>query len=390
MKDTFLFKSELLSCDPEPRVLLLLSGGKDSVCCLYLLHEIRKIKLEAVFFKHKWGSEISHKEAIRHCLNLNIPLLEIDYTEELCKKISKFKFGRPCLTCKPIMYRLAIDYALNHGFSWIATGDNANDQTTISRLQKTNYIMGETRFYCSHYLANEQGINVPKEISIVRPLLNATSQEIRTFLNEHKILVNQNGSTGDKYFEYSREGCCLQFCDPGTELTPEVCNDLFHYNEIANQWGREHNVRTSVHLPSKFVVTIPEGFELGVCQRLAEKGLSVDLRRNSNMLEKKYCSIVVENYPDLHHDGKIFHFLISRLADRLSLPLQENCCQNLCIIGDSQITILATLIQNTLVLNLQFTLPTSEIDTICGKIKLLCIEIFHTRTIEILSAQSHQ
>ena len=203
-------------------------------------------------------------------------------------------------------------------------------------------------------------------------------------MNKNKITVRQNSSTGDKYFEYAREGCCLQFCDPGTELTHEICNSLFRYNEIANEWGRAHNVRTSVHLPSSFIVTIPEGFEENVCQELVKNGLSVSGRRNSPALEKKYCSIVIENYPDPRHDKEVFSFLMNRFAERLSLTILESGCQNSCVIGNSTIKILVSLLQNTLIMNIQHSLHVSEASVLIKRIQTLGIEIFHSRAIECL------
>ena len=389
MKDIFLFKKELLSCDSTPRVLLLLSGGKDSVCCLYLLKKIKGIKLEAIFFRHSWMSKIPQEEALRHCNALKIKCHEINYTDDLLKKLADFSSGRPCLTCKPIMYRIAFEFALTHGFSWIATGDNASDKTTMSRLNKTNKLNAEKRVFCSRYLGNDQGVMVPSGISIVRPLIRTTSLEVESFLKSQEITVTQNYSTGDKYFEYSREGCCLQFCDPGYKLTDTICNKLFQYNEIANRWGRKHNVRTSVHIPSTFVVTVPPGFEKNVIAELEKNSLSVDLQRNANVVENKYCSVVVENYPDLHCDSKVFTFLISRFAERLSLSCKEINSPYSCILEMSNLTIQTSLLpRGALIFNLQYMMNDTEIERFVEKMKELCVEIFHSRAVAVLTSNN--
>ena len=186
------FLKELTASGTKHKVLLLLSGGKDSICCLYLLSRIPSIELEAICFTHKWSSEIPCKEAIRHCDINSVRLHVIDFSTELNTALKGFSSGRPCLRCKPTMYRIAIAFAEKHKFKWIATGDNANDQTTFKRLEYFNGLSGESRKYCSHYLGNEQGVELPEEISVVRPLLYTPSNSIESFLNIRGIKLKES------------------------------------------------------------------------------------------------------------------------------------------------------------------------------------------------------
>lgn len=69
-----------------PKVLLMLSGGKDSVACLTLLKE-NEMEVTAVHFVHAWGSEIPTMETKRVCQEFNVPLQIIDFSNILFQAI---------------------------------------------------------------------------------------------------------------------------------------------------------------------------------------------------------------------------------------------------------------------------------------------------------------
>lgn len=375
------FINELLSSETYPNILLLLSGGKDSVCCLYWLSSITELHVEALFFKHDWGSSLSYQEAKRHCEICKIRFHVIDFTPYLQRKLKDFSCGRPCLICKPIMYQLAIDFAMKNQFTWIATGDNKSDATTINRLKKFNTIEHERRIFCSRYLAGEQGLSLPDNLFVVRPLLDTTSSEIEDILSKNHIEVKRNYSTGDKYFDYSREGCCLQFCDPGTILTLDVCERLYRYNDVANEWGKKYGIRTSVHVPSTFIVTIPPGYEKTVSSELISHGLPVKYECNLPYQKKRYISVAIEHYPDETHSPEIFLFLVRRYAERLDLIPGTSINDLIFFASNEEIVFVAFFLNNALMLNFQHACS-NEVE-LHKKIYCLCIEIFHTRAISI-------
>lgn len=378
---------ELLATDASPKILLLLSGGKDSICCLYTIAKMGKYeKFECVTFIHRWSSAISLAEAEAHCLLLGIKLHIIDYTTELQQALAGFKNGRPCLKCKPEMYKKAITLAVNNGFNWLCTGDNANDRTTYNRLLNYNDEKNDRRFFCSRYFAGEQGIELPDDISIVRPLLYSSSEDIELMLQKMNVSVKRNCSTGDKYFEYSREGCALQFCDPGSELTESLKNDLFLYNKIANSYGRRHNIRTSVHLPTTFIVTIPEGYENAVADELCSHGLPVNRDINTIELRYNYISAIIENANGCS-DAETLQFLIKRMLERLEIPSESlTVCGLTVTLSLPQIYVCASATaEGSLFIVIR---GKKDVQLKENALQHLFTEIFHTRAIKILRTDS--
>ena len=239
----------------------------------------------------------------------------------------------------------------------------------------------DNRFFCSKYLAGEQGLSLPNGISVVRPLLDKNSDEIEEELKNKKKFVKRNYSTGDKYFDYSREGCCLQFCDPGTKITTDIADKLYLYNDIANNWGRNHKIRTSVHLPSTFVVTIPCGYEDNVISDLREHGLFVDFDCNSPLQKNNYLSIAIEHYPDKSFSADIFLFLMRRFSERLGIKEDSQSSAKIFCAKNDNITLSAHFLCNALVLSIQY--QSHDKITFCNRLYHLCIEVFHTRAISI-------
>lgn len=305
------------------KVLLMLSGGKDSSACLHILSKAG-IDVEAIHFTHKWGYEISTQEARNICKKLDVKLHEVDFSQDYLNAVKGFKGGRPCLLCKPEMYKQVIKKIMQDNFGCICIGDNADDRMTIVRLM--NHIINEpnSSIYCNTYFGNERGIELPKGVKVLRPLLDLTSGEVELYLKENDIEIKKNNSTGDKYFEYAREGCPVQFYDPGYEINEYGMESLKRYNILLSEYARKFNIRASIHLPSTFIITIPEGYEEDALKYLETKGLKVnwDINKITNRCNFTGTIIVSKiNKNILHKD--IFEKLNRRFLERLEYKVKE-------------------------------------------------------------------
>ena len=161
------------------RVLVGLSGGADSVCLLYILHEIRKeiqFSIDAVHIHHGIRGEEADADALfskRLCEQLSIPFFLIkenvpEYAKE--NKVSLEEAGR--------MLRYATWERLKRerGYTKIALAHHANDsaETMLFHLFRGGRLLGL------------MGIPPVRE-DIIRPLLCCSRKEIEEWLAEQKI-----------------------------------------------------------------------------------------------------------------------------------------------------------------------------------------------------------
>jgi len=269
------------------KVLIQLSGGKDSVACLVKLCE-HKIKCEAIHFIHNFSYELPTNEAKRICRQLNVKLHIIDINEKIKDLfLNDFRL-RPCRYCKGIMDRITVDFASKNGFDYICVGDTLDDTMLINRLHE----MKEKNLFVAKYF--NKAVELPEKLFILRPLIAMKSHDIYEYLAKNEIFVQRVGDTGDKYFEYSREGCPLQFKDFGVPYTNELMTKLKRYNLLCAEFAIQMGIRASIHLPSEFIVTIPKGYE-GACREyLIAKGCSLSATPDVAVKNFRYfCHIPV-------------------------------------------------------------------------------------------------
>lgn len=368
------------------QVLLMLSGGKDSSACLIILRELG-IRVTAIHFNHKWSSQVSTNEARRLCAELQVQLIEIDFTEDFYHSIKGFEGGRPCLICKPLMYQY-INKELQTGkYKWICIGDNANDTTTIARL--TTYIADKPNEnkYCSTYFGSEQGVVLPDAVKVLRPILNLDAHAVELYLESRGVSIAKNNSTGDKYFEYAREGCPVQYHDPGFPIKSSTLDDLQKYNTLLGLFAKKKDIRASIHLPSSFIVTIPTGFELEAAQFLEAHGLSIDKDINGFSTDTKaIVSAEVHITNTRIFSSYIYKKLYGRFLERMQYTVKES--ENLegssllidsytCVESQVHFTFFKT--NSTLLIHLATTRKPS-----IKLVENLIIEIFRTRKFKLI------
>ena len=304
----------------NPKVIAMLSGGKDSVAAVLLLKK-NGIDVTAIHFIHEWGAAIPTDEAKRICSEYEIPLITKDYTKEFRDAVNGYTAGRPCLICKKQMYKLLLNYLESGQYGWLCIGDNSNDRTTIARINQ--YISDnhpEDSLMCSGYFGSEMGIVLPKEMKVIRPLIDMSVKDIERFLEEEKISIKRINSTGDKYFEYHREGCPVQFADIGVELNETLYSELKIYNDAITEFAREKGILASIHMPSTFIITIPRGYEEEAALYLENQGLKVDKQTNSTELshDKSFQALIFDLDKNLY-TTRAYEKMFKRILERLEL-----------------------------------------------------------------------
>lgn len=372
----------------NPNTLLMLSGGKDSIAALVFLKK-KKIPVTAIHFFHRWGEDIPSTEAERICRLLGVELIKIDYSEELYSSIESYTDGRPCLICKKQMYSCLDAFLKSHNYGWLAIGDNANDTTTIARMKMFDNSFGDN-LECSEYFGSEMGIKLPLGMHVLRPLINMSADEVERALSEAQISVKRINSTGDKYFEYHREGCPIQFIDNGYPIDIQTLEKLKEYNAKITEFARANEILASIHIPSTFIVTIPKGYEKKAAQYLTDSGLYVN--EEVNFGEKrffKHISVILELVGTDIRNYKTYRKLFMRLIERLGMSNStkdefEVDEKVVCIAFNNDARVTMTL-DNDVVLSLDFVFQQDSRCNSVAYIENLLIEIFRTRKISISS-----
>lgn len=358
--------THILSYITGKKVLVQLSGGKDSMTCLVLLKKMG-VELDAIHFIHAYNYSLPTEMAKNICNELGVPLHVKNVTDELSALLLADFKGRPCRYCKAIMDQITVNFAMENGISVICIGDTGDDTTLINRLID---IEGEIR-PLSKYI--NKSVSLPDDITVIRPLLNYHGDEIIEFVQSTIPDFKRVHDTGDKYFEYSREGCPLQFKDLGAVYTEDVMKKLQVYNSLCSEFAMYRNIRASIHLPSEFIVTIPRGYEDECREFLLSKGCNLNNTSSRNIPLYIVTAHLRTNGITLS-DGTLSEALM-RFIERLGhkpLNIIDNST-NIQMFGDGFET--ECFKHSTQVLSITIT---SSFSLNQRDLENLCVEIFHT------------
>lgn len=172
-------------------ILAALSGGRDSVALLYILHELTPAwnwTLVAAHVNHglRPGDDLSESMLCRHIAhNLGLELLE--------EKLSIPKDGNLEQTARNMRYECLQKWADEKKCDAIVTGHHLDDQaeTVLYRILKGSGLYGLT------------GIHASRE-QIRRPLLNISREEISTYCHTRGLVYAEDHSNKDENFIRNR------------------------------------------------------------------------------------------------------------------------------------------------------------------------------------------
>lgn len=354
------------------RILVQYSGGKDSTACIIKLLECGAY-VEAVHFVHKYGYELPTIEAKRICNRFNVKIHIIDVTKQIEDLFLSGFDQRPCRYCKGIMDNITVKLAINNHFKYICVGDTASDTALVQRLKAYD----KSNLFINRYF--NKAVNLPESISIIRPLITYDNDAVFEYLNKHSVQVRRNNDTGDKYFEYSREGCPLQFKDFGVCYSKELMDKLKFANTLCSEFATNNGIRASIHLPSEMIVTIPKGYEEQCKQYLIDNGVKLKKQYKIACIYRRYL-FSVEIYPELLYKNKIID-LLSRFMERISETVESSHIKNnVLVVKSSNAEINARIIDEELRIVGDFCMLKNINQEM---IDSLFIELFHTYNFKI-------
>ncbi len=362
----------------DSKVLLQLSGGKDSIACMILLKE-NNIKFDAIHFIHDYSYSLPTSMAKKACDALGVQLNIVDISKEIENTFLNNRFTeRPCRYCKGIMDRFSLDFAAANAYSLICVGDTKDDKTLINRLvQNDGFVHHISRYF-------NQTVSLPEGISIYRPLLEYDSDKtIKLVLSRFSWFKRVN-DTGDKYYEYSREGCPLQYKDYGAKFSKEMMCKLKYLNTLCGEYASLTGIRASIHLPSEFIITIPKGYEDECRQYLLAHGADLHSKPSECDADKVNHIIIDLKLNNSMRDVDILKVICCRFIERLGFIENLVFCDKIGHLSNSiaTIDIISVSINRILI-----SIASQESIWQPLFIENLCVEIFHTRNFKILNYQ---
>ena len=353
---------------PSGKVLVQLSGGKDSVACLCFLKD-HNVPLEAIHFVHDYGYPLPSKMAKLVCEALGVKLHIVDITAKI-KSLFLANFNqRPCRFCKSIMDSETVALAISLECNYICVGDTKDDTMLLNRIKNKNGL----KPYFSRYF--NQAVELPNNISVFRPFLEIGGSTALSYVKSRFPFFQRVNDTGDKYFEYSREGCPLQFKDLGVNYSESLMDNLLKYNSLCSEFATKRGIKASIHLPSEFIVTIPKGFEQECRDYLISHGCKLSADKNVK------CDIVYNIIVKLHTKFTltIFDISIRRFVERCGFKISSIIqSENSISVSCEDIDVIATYQHD--IMNIVF-ISKKEISNI--DINNIVMEIFHTYSFSI-------
>ncbi len=176
------------------RILVGVSGGADSVCLLHLLYSLyqeTEVKLFVVHVHHG----IRHEEADRDqdfvrvlCDSLKIPFSAYQYNVlSLASKegLSEEEAGRK------VRYEAFVDASNRFMCNKVAVAHNKDDnaETLLLNLFRGSALKGLTGMKSIITMKTDVG-----NITVIRPLLSITREEIEAYIKEHNLSYQQDST----------------------------------------------------------------------------------------------------------------------------------------------------------------------------------------------------
>ncbi len=228
------------------RILVAFSGGKDSLCLLFLLHKLKEhfgIEIAACHIHHMIRGEEADRDAV-FCENF-CKELQIDFFLEKADVPGFCREQKLGLEegARLMRYRLLDEIASKNSFHKIATAHTAADQaeTVLFRLVRGSGAIGTA--------------GIPEERGrIIRPLLEFSTEEILRFLSENSLSFIKDSTNDD--ILYARNRIRNRILPEIKEINPKAEDALVRFaklsglqqklvEKLADQWEKENRISSS-------------------------------------------------------------------------------------------------------------------------------------------------
>lgn len=226
MRKKFIESLEKLNFRKHSKIILCISGGKDSICMLDLFYSVREefdLELITVHFNHSLREESDRDEKFVYDITKKYRLKHYSIKDDVNKFANKEKIGVE-EAARILRYRYFEKIKKMESADYISTAHNKNDnaETIIMRILRGTGING----LCG----------IPKKTEdIIRPLLDFDVEEIVSYVNSNSLdIVEDHTNNLDIY---SRNKIRLNLIPQlEREYNPNLINSLDKLSEISKNY----------------------------------------------------------------------------------------------------------------------------------------------------------
>lgn len=171
------------------KVLVALSGGKDSTSVLYLLNKYKDklgIDVEGMMIDLGFGQAEAGRDPIRKfCEKIGVKFNLIDLKDSQREVLlgAEKKGLNTCYVCGVLKKKLMNDFALRNKFDKVSTGHNLDDgvETVLMNFLKGNVFLGAG---CEPSTRKQRGF-----VQRVKPLFFISNKQVEKFAKKSKLPV---------------------------------------------------------------------------------------------------------------------------------------------------------------------------------------------------------
>ncbi len=212
---TYYQKNELFK--PSDKILLAVSGGKDSMAMLHLFNsENLNFGVAHCNFNLRGSESDADEELVKTvCKKLEIPFYSNSFDTQNYAQENGISIQ---MAARELRYHWFEELTEKYNYQYIATAHHKNDvaETMLINLTKGTGLSG------LHGIRNKSG-------KIIRPLLDFTREEIEAYVLQNKVVYREDQSNADN--KYTRNSIRLNIIPLLEQINPNLIESL---NKAAN------------------------------------------------------------------------------------------------------------------------------------------------------------
>lgn len=173
--------------EPNDRILVAVSGGKDSLGLWFALtqlgHEADGLYLDLGITSGEYSAR-SKEFSLQLSRRIQRPLYVLSVADEIGKPIPELSFvsnREPCSACGAVKRYLFNKFAVEHGYTAIATGHNLDDEAAT--------LLGNVLRWQKDYLARQAPVLPAKDglVKRIKPFIRFTEKQVALFTILNRI-----------------------------------------------------------------------------------------------------------------------------------------------------------------------------------------------------------